>query len=231
MFVDIKKNHKKKQHMKNCKLYFLITFLIIKSVFVFGQVPQIEIPMYNDKYSNYVKQLEEGIINIDYLDFRNSFLESKQFLKKGRSYDSLKQKIFEELKNNNYNNLMLLTKAMLSIDYTSLYGHHFLQLTYKMLEDSVNWNKYQDIELGLLNSIKSSGDGKTCKSGWHVTQIEEEYFILNILNARLQQQSLIYVGKIGCDKMIVKTEEGETKTYYFEINKVLEMEMKMFEKK
>ena len=30
--------------------------------------------------------------------------------------------------------------------------------------------------------------------------------------------------------MVVKTEEGDTKTYYFEANKVFEMEKKMFEK-
>jgi hypothetical protein len=31
--------------------------------------------------------------------------------------------------------------------------------------------------------------------------------------------------------MVVKTEEGDIKTYYFEANKVFEMESKMFDKK
>jgi hypothetical protein len=61
-----------------------------------------------------------------------------------------------------------------------------------------------------------------------VTQIEEEYFILNMIGADLQKQSISSGGKNNCDKMVVKTEEGEIKTYYFEANKVFEMERKMF---
>jgi hypothetical protein len=30
--------------------------------------------------------------------------------------------------------------------------------------------------------------------------------------------------------MVVKTEEGENRTYYFEVNNVIEMERKLFEK-
>ncbi len=119
---------------------------------------------------------------------------------------------------------------MLSIDYTSMFAHKYLQQTYKILGDSINRNKYHDIEFGLLFSITKSGDGKTCETGWHVTQVEEEYFILNMIGADLQSQSLISSGKNTCDKMVVKTEEGENMTYYFEVNKVIEMERKLFEK-
>ena len=52
-----------------------------------------------------------------------------------------------------------------------------------------------------------------------------------MLGANLQKQSISNGGKNTCDKMVVKTEEGEIKTYYFEANKVFEMESKMFDKK
>jgi hypothetical protein len=116
---------------------------------------------------------------------------------------------------------------MLTIDYTSLFAHKYLQQTYKILGDSINQKKYHDIEFGLLNSIIHSGDGKSCETGWHVTQIEEEYFILNILGAQLKTQSISSSGKNSCDKMKV-TEEGKNQVYYFEANKVFEMESKMF---
>ena len=50
-----------------------------------------------------------------------------------------------------------------------------------------------------------------------------------MIGANLQSQSISSGGKNSCDKMVVKTEEGETETYYFEANKVFEMEKKMFE--
>ena len=212
------------------KFYYLTTLLLFRTVFLFGQDVKIEIPNFNDKYSDYVKQLESGKTDIDYADFRNSFLESKQFVKKSTNYDNLKKKVYAEIKSSNYQAVINLTKAMLSIDYTSMFAHKYLQQTYKILGDTINRNKYHDIEFGLLYSITKSGDGKTCETGWHVTQIEEEYFILNMIGADLKMQSTSSSGKNTCDKMVVKTDEGETETYYFEANKVFEMERKMFGK-
>lgn len=216
--------------MKRNKFYQLTFLMVSLCVYAFGQETRIEIPSYNDKYTNYVKQLESGKTDIDYVDFRNSFLESQQFSNKSMKYDSLKKQVYAEIKSKNYNNVIKLTKAMLSIDYTSLFAHKYLQQTYKIIGDTINKKKYHDIEFGLLYSITRSGDGKSCETGWHVIQIEEEYFILNMVGADLQSQSISSGGKNTCDKMEVKTEEGETKTYYFEANKVFEMERKMFEK-
>jgi len=212
------------------KIHCLSFFFLIQVVFVFGQEDGIKIPGFNDKYSHYVQQLESGKSDIDYTDFRNSFLDSKQFWKKSGNYDSLKRQMFAEIKNENYQGVIKLARAMLSIDYTSLFAHKYLQQTYKILGDTINQKKYHDIEFGLLYSITKSGDGKTCETGWHVTQIEEEYFMIFVLGSDLQQQSISNSKKNVCDRMVVKTEEGDTKTYYFEANKVFEMEKKMFEK-
>ena len=38
-----------------------------------------------------------GQTEIDYTDFRNSFLESKQFSNKGTNYDSLKKQVYFEI--------------------------------------------------------------------------------------------------------------------------------------
>jgi len=215
--------------MTTNKTLILITLFCHLAIFAFAQDSKIEVPDFDDKYSKYVGQLESGDVNIDYTDFRNSFLDSKQFSEKGTNYDNLKKQVYEAIKHKNYKKIIKLTKAMLSIDYTSMFAHKYLQQTYKILGDTLNQKKYHDIEFGLLNSIVQSGDGKTCETGWHVTQIEEEYFILNMLGAQLESQSTSTGGKNACDRMDVKTDEGKA-TYYFEANKVFEMERKMFEK-
>jgi hypothetical protein len=210
----------------NKPLLLLVSFLRLGAI-GFAQDSKIEIPSFNDKYSKYVGQLESGDININYTDFRNSFLDSKQFRKKAANYDSLRKLVYTAINNKNYQEVIQLTKAMLSIDYTSMFAHKYLQQTYKILGDTSNQKKYHDIEFGLLNSIVKSGDGKTCETGWHVTQVEEEYFILNMIGAQLENQSVSSGGKNACDKMVAKTAEGEA-TYYFEINKVVETEKKLF---
>ena len=99
-------------------------------------------------------------------------------------------------------------------------AHKMLQQTYKILGDESNRKKYHDIEFGLLRSIVKNGDGKSCKTGWPVVQIDEEYFVLEMLGAKLIQQSIESKGDM-CDRMEVSTKEG-TAVYYFGITKILE---------
>lgn len=211
------------------KLLFTILLYFI-SIKTFAQENKIIFPNFDDKYSKYVKSLENGELDIDYTDFRNSFLESKQYNLKKSNYKDLKKKVYAEIEKKNYQGVINATKEMLSIDYTNMFAHKYLQQTYEILGDVANQKKYHDIEFGLLNSIIKSGDGKTCETGWHVTQIEEEYFILNMMGTEFQTQSVSNGGNNICDKMEVKTEDGNLKTYYFEANKVFEKEKEMLQK-
>lgn len=203
-----------------------ILFLFVKlfgSISIFGQTTtEVIVPNFNDKYSNYVKQLEAGQLDIDYEDFRFSFIESEQFKirKRSNAYDSLKKFVRQQMTKEDYSAIIKATKEMLSIDYTSMFAHKILQQTYKITGDTVNNRKYHDIEFGLLKSILASGDGKTCQTARRVIQIEEEYFILEMMGAKLLVQSIDNKGGL-CDKMKVKTSKGK-KTYYFEVSKVFE---------
>lgn len=203
----------------------MLSTLLFLSHLVHGQSPNgIEIPNLNDKYSEFVKKLESGNTDIDYREFRYSFLESKQYqikLEKGAIYDSLKMQMFAQAKRSNYQEVIKLTKAMLSIDYTSLYAHKYLQQTYKILGDTTNRNKYHDIEFGLIYSITNSGNSQTCETSWEVVQIEEEYFTLNMIGVEFQKQSIDNGKTKVCDKMQVKTEDGKIEFYYFDVTKLL----------
>ena len=120
------------------------------------------------------------------------------------------------------------TKLMLGIDYTSMKAHKYLQQTYKILGDTLNYKKYHDIEFGLLNSIVKNGDGKTCATAWPVVQIREEYFILDMVGASLLMQTIDSKGGF-CDKMET-TVDGTKKTYYFEITNVFKGHEKLLNK-
>ena len=72
---------------------FTFTFLLT-AFFSFGQtISEVSIPSFNDKYSEFVKQLESGQIDINYKDFRESFIESDQFkIASKRFFDSFSLK-------------------------------------------------------------------------------------------------------------------------------------------
>jgi len=200
-----------------------IAFFVFSHCACANESSSVAIPGYNDKYSEVVRKLETGQTDINFREFRESFLESKQFEavnKQKPDLEILRNMMHELMRMSKYTEIIGVAKKMLSIDYTDLEAHKVLQQTYKILGDTANRNKYHDIELGLLKSIvkNGDGDGKSCKTAWPVIQVTEEYFILNMIGAQLKKQSIDNTDGL-CDKMEVITDEGD-KTYYFDINNV-----------
>ena len=181
------------------------------------------VPNAGDKYSKLVKQLEAGDTNINYQDFRESFLESEQFKNAGKpktDLGTLRKELYELMKGSKYSDIVDVANKMLSVDYTDMEAHKILRQTYKILGDTASERKHHDIEFGLLNSIVKRGDGKSCQTGWPVIQITEEYFTLGMIGAKVLKQSTDNTGGL-CDKMEGQTKAGNM-TYYFEVSKVFE---------
>ncbi|MGH1386467.1 DUF4919 domain-containing protein [Kordia sp.] len=212
--------------------HFFITLLFLFNFnIIIGQTEtEIKVPKFDDNYCKTVQMLENGKTDIDYKSFRESFIESKQFKiasNKSSEFRELKKEMYRQMSELKYDSIIITTKKMLSIDYTSMIAHKILRQTYKVVGDTINAAKYKTIQFGLLKSIVSNGDGKSCESGWSVIQISEEYFILNMLGVELDNQSI--AGGI-CDRMEVVDENREKKVYYFEISNVFKGKEKLKEK-
>ena len=63
---------------------------------------------------------------------------------------------------------------------------------------------------GLLGSITTSGDGKSCKTAYYVINVDEEYTVLNYMGAKTLGQSL----EGGCDVLDVELNGKRTKIYF-----------------
>ena len=197
-----------------------LAMLAVSLLALAQNTPTVAVPRYDDQYSKLVRKLEAGETNINYREFRESFLESEQFKVAGNEkpdVDTLRKTMHELMAKSKYADVVDVAKKILSMDYTDMEAHKILQQTYKKLGDVSNQKKYHDIEFGLLNSIVKSGDGKTCRTAWPVIQVTEEYFILAMLGAKVLQQSIEPDGP--CDRIEVQTDEGK-KVYYFEIGQV-----------
>jgi hypothetical protein len=213
--------------MTKTLLLLLVFFPTLSSL---GQTnAAVIVPSFNDKYSEFVKALEAGETDINYKEFRESFIESEQFKiasNRSKEYDSLKKEMYSLMSKENFQEIISVTKKMLSINYTSMIAHKILRQTYQITGDTANAVKYKTIQFGLLNSIVKNGDGKSCSTAWPVISVEEEYFILQMIGASLSKQSTDNKGGI-CDKMDVKTKEGDEKTYYFDVKKIFESYKKL----
>lgn len=167
------------------------------------------------------KQLEAGKTEIDYLRFRDLYIESESFSKKSiESFSNWNKAARKCYKNDDFKCVVDNCVKMIESDYTSMIAHKMLVDAYAKLGDSAASRRHQQIEMGLLRSIVKSGDGKTCRTGWKVNQVEEEYFVINYaLNMDFVSQS-IYNQDGVCDLMVVKN-ETITDTVYFDITNVM----------
>ena len=205
------------------KHYFITLIFLFNLNIIFGQTEtKIKVPEFDDNYSKSVKIIESGNTDIDFKSFRESFIESKQFKiasEKSTEFSELTKTMYKQMSESEFDSVISTTKKMLSIDYTNMTAHKILRQTYKIVGDTINAKKYKAIQFGLLKSIVNSGDGKSCENGWSVIQISEEYFILDMLDVELDEQHIDNDGGI-CDRMEVVDENGEKKTYYFEVSNV-----------
>ncbi len=78
----------------------------------------------------------------------------------------------------------------------------------------------------LVETILSTGDGRSNETGWHVISVSHEYDILNILGFKYGgQQSL---SSKGCDILSLAENEFNIKEIYFDVNKILDAERDLF---
>ena len=130
----------------------------------------------------------------------------------------LEEKIVAAAKAGAHEQVRSIALQILSTEYINLLGHKFLRQSCAKLNDDPCKKRHHFIEFGLLQSITSSGNGKTCDTAWEVVTVEEEYFILNMLGVKPNQQALSTSASHRCDEMHINDNNGSEKTYYFNID-------------
>jgi len=129
-------------------LFITIIFLFNLTILIGQTDSEIKVPEFDDAFSKTVKILESGKTDIDYKNFRESFIESAQFKiasKKRTEFTKLTKEMYNQMSESEFDSVISTTKKMLSIDYTSMKAHKVLRQTYKIVGDTINAIKYKAI--------------------------------------------------------------------------------------
>jgi hypothetical protein len=97
---------------------------------------------------------------------------------------------------------------------------------YYQLGDTIS-SLQSDFKLQMLvNTILSTGDGRSEKTAWHVISVSHEYDILGYFGFQFGgSQSLT---KKGCDYLEVSENDYKIKGFYFDVNMILQKESELF---
>lgn len=133
----------------------------------------------------------------------------------------LRKAMFEEMREGG-DHAVVLAKAreILDIEYVDLWAQKAQRQACQALGDEPCAQRGRVTALGLLKSVVDGGDGTSCATAWRVISIDEEYFVLSMIDAEFKRQQVVSEDGNTCDAMLVD-HEGEEKTFYFEITDVL----------
>jgi hypothetical protein len=71
---------------------------------------------------------------------------------------------------------------------------------------------------GIIGAIMSTGDGKSCQTGFHVISVGHEYVLLNLFQFRMKSQAL--TG--DCDYLTLVKDQRNIDGIYFNIKKLFD---------
>ena len=182
---------------------------------------------YADEYektcSEILNKVKKGETAVDYAALRQNCGRTSWYVqRKQTKIDKIRKEMYAAANEDKYAEVKKLAQSILDLNYLNMTAHRMLSWSYKALGDSVGAKRHLDIELGLLRSIGQSGSGKNCREGKIVIDVEEEYFVMQIMGWKLKRQQTVSDGDITCDLMEVVDPDGNERGEYFNVNIVFE---------
>jgi hypothetical protein len=121
---------------------------------------------------------------IDFTQFRLAFSQTSQYDPYGFGNAHLKDSMITALDDNNYKLAAELADQLLEKNYIFPEAHIVAIQAADALGQTQQAEFHRYVLRGLIDSILSSGDGKSPESAFVVVLIEEEYLIVKILNIK-----------------------------------------------
>jgi len=225
----------------NIKRSIVVLILLLVATKSFSQGAAFSVPNYEaikkeiqnkDSKFNYKKQLQR-LQNCDttltgeeyrYLYFGYVFQPEYNPYSRSADEEALsKYYQSETIDAKDYPEIIRLATHSISVDPFDLRQMNFLSYIYHLSGDEVMAKKIAAKFRGIFEAILSSGDGKTCETGFHVLTVGHEYVFLNVFELQSVSQSLVD----HCDYL--KFEKGKYKIdgIYFDITQMQKKEMEV----
>ena len=197
--------------------------------------PEIAVPADGDEYSDLVRRAQAGQ-KVDFRRLRISYLGSKAqaraWEQQGR-LDALRSELpirsrsGEDGPGDFAARARKTAAAVLSIEYVDLEAHRLMRHACKALGDAKCESLHKQIEFGMLESIAVTGNGESCRSGWEITSVPEEYFVMRALELKVKSQGLAMEEGRACDQLEAIDANGRTVARYFRVDLLLQQHDQM----
>jgi hypothetical protein len=165
------------------------------------------------KYEALVQRVRAGDQTVDLNELRLTAGEA------GIESDvDARDRLMTAARNHDFKKMAEAADAVLKSNYADLDGHFFAKVAAKELGKPELEEFHRWVELGLLKSLRGSGDGQSPETAMKVISVDEEYFILRMVGQLPGEQALSTCTGAPCD--IMTTTDPQSKQehrWYFNV--------------
>jgi hypothetical protein len=150
--------------------------------------PETPKPSQNSKYDALLEKVKQKDPSVNFTELRHAFYESANYNPQSpmMTYRPLNAAIAQK----NYEEALKVAEGVLSKNFVEINAHMAAQIAYRETGNAEKADFHKFMVDGLLNSIKSSMDGKSKEKAFEVISINEEYGLIRSLGLRPIQQAL-----------------------------------------
>jgi hypothetical protein len=170
------------------------------------------------EYATLLAALKAGKTDIDYTRLRLSYMESPE-RKAAKDTDKAEKAMTEALNKNDYAVALKNAETVLDNEYINMDAQFVAFAANQEMGATLKAAFHRAIFRGLIDSVRSTGDGKSMEQAWVVVNVHEEYVVLRALGYTPSEQSLMHKDGHSYDVMKVKSaKDGTEQTLYFNVD-------------
>jgi hypothetical protein len=194
--------------LKQINIYKYSVFILI--IFLFTNI--IVSARETNKYDTLLEKLKKFDKTVNFKELRIAYAGTGNY--NPYNSDKNKDKMFSAYNSKKYDEVIKYGEMVLNKNYVDIDAHFLCSESYKKLNNNEKSEYHNFVTDGLINSILSSGDGKTPKTAFQVINLTEEEIILALIGLKQENQELIEDSGHGYDKITVSGNNVKGDIYF-----------------
>ena len=175
-------------------------------------------PTEKTKYDLLLEKVKQKDPSVNFTELRHAFYESPNY----NPYSPMMtyRPLNAALSQKNYEEVLKIAESVFAKNFVEVNAHMAAQIAYQETGNTERAQFHKFMADGLLNSIKSSVDGKTPATAFEVISINEEYGLIRSLKLRPIKQALVMDKGHSYDAItVIDPQTNQESTVYFNIDK------------
>jgi len=170
------------------------------------------------RYEELLVQAKADPTSVDFTRLRQAYVDSAQYDPYGVEEATARGAMVKAFSERDCDGALKHAQTILDKNYLHIDAHFAAAMCYQRSQQVKEEQQHRAMALGLLNSVKGSGDGKTPETAYVVIAISEEYSLLSVLRLKKVRQALANTPGHKVDAMIVQDRSGAEFTVFFNVD-------------